>query len=548
MRRSSINEDLLRRRFSRAASTRTSLALESLALIPDIDESTRHYGAADDDDAPQDQLQRGPSWRERRKSILDEGALLKDELLGMISLAVPVIATYLLEIVPGIITIMLVGRMDNGETTQVYIDAAALAVMYFNIVCLSTGLGLLTALDTLYASAHGANQPEKMGRYLLTGIALMTVTLCVVGTIICNTTRALLFFGQPPAVAREAGVFAIYMLPGLPFLYGYELLRKLSQARNETLPMIVSAVTSVLVNIVVGYWMVNHTSWGWLGAAIARSVGYMVLLPTVYLGMYRSDREFLSHVKAGFRVREAITMRAFRKFLSLGIPGMLQFMFEWVAFEVIALLCGLFPDPQEAIVAIGSNAIVFQISTLVYMLYLGASMAGNVRIGNALGAGDAHRAKMACYLTLALGIFISAINIAFLLGFRHRLPYLFTSDAELIEKAQDLFVVVALYQFPDALDGVEQGIFRAIGKQALAAKLNFVAYYIIGIPLGYILAIPFGMGVEGLWYGMTVGLCFVSTVLTVVLLRCDWQELSLETRKRLSIAVQAAEVIPASLI
>merc|ERR1712232_590621 len=107
---------------------------------------------------------------------------------------------------------------------------------------------------------------------------------------------------------------------------------------------------------------------------------------------------------------------------------------------------------------------------------------------------------------------------------------LFTSDEDLIEKSVDVFLVVALYQFPDAIDCVEQGIFRAIGKQALAAKMNFIAYYIIGIPLGYILAIPLGLGVEGLWLGMAAGLCFVSWVLSAVLLRCDWQQLSNDTR------------------
>ena len=533
MRRSSLNEDLIRRRFSHATD-RVNYALESLALI-DEDDADDNYGSIEDS-------QRGgvvsmPQKQTRRiSSLAEEGALLKDELYAMITLAVPVIATYLLEIIPGLITIILVGRI-RGEDTKLYIDSASLAVMYFNIVGLSTGLGLLTAMDTLCASAHGAGRPSKMGKYLLTGIVLMSVVSCIVGTAIYKTTDALLFFGQPQSVAREAGTFAMWMLPGLPFLYAYELLRKLSQARNETTPMILSAVMSVIVNVVVGYYLVNYTHWGWLGAALARTLGYMVLLPTLFLGMYHTDREFLSHVWDGFRLKEATKKRAISKFLHLGIPGMLQVMFEWAAFELIALLCGIFPDKDEALVALGANAIDFQVSTLLYMFYLGASVAGSVRTGNALGASDVHRAKMASYLTVALGILLSLMNIAFIIGFRARLPYLFTTDEDLIKKAKDLFIIVAIYQLPDAVNGVEQGIFRAIGKQSLCATLNFIAYYIVGIPLGYALAFIFGMGVEGLWLGMTVGLIFVSIANTIILFRSDWQALSLDTRKRLSISV-----------
>lgn len=211
--------------------------------------------------------------------------------------------------------------------------------------------------------------------------------------------------------------------------------------------------------------------------------------------------------------------------------------FKCPSVEVIALLCGIFPDKEEAIIAIGANAIVFNISTMIFMLYLGASIAGNIRIGNALGAGDVHRAKMASYLALAIGTILSLLNISFIMGFRDRLPYMFTTDGDLIAKAKDLFLTVALFQIPDAINAVNQGVFRAIGKQALAAKLNFIAYYIIGIPLGYALAIPVGIGVEGLWLGMTAGLLFVSIVNTIILFKCDWHQLSLETRKRLSIVV-----------
>lgn len=176
----------------------------------------------------------------------------------------------------------------------------------------------------LCASAHGAGLPSKMGKYLLTGIAVMTMTFCIVGSILYNTASILLFLGQPESVADNAGIFVNIMLPGLPFLYAYESLRKLSQARNETMPMVLAAVMSVLVNIGMGYYLVKFSRWGWLGAALARTLGYIVLFPTLFFGMWITDREFLSHIWQGFQVKEAITIKAIKKFLKLGLPGMAQ--------------------------------------------------------------------------------------------------------------------------------------------------------------------------------------------------------------------------------
>ena len=82
------------------------------------------------------------------------------------------------------------------------------------------------------------------------------------------------------------------------------------------------------------------------------------------------------------------------------------------------------------------------------MVYLGASIAGSIRIGNAMGSGDTHRAKLAAFLVLALGTLLSIMNISLLIFFRDKLPYIFTNDEDLVKKAEELFLVVALFQLP----------------------------------------------------------------------------------------------------
>ena len=518
-----------------------------------------------------DQLMQSPQQQQqeqhhRRLSLAEDSNLLKDEMKSMIELSIPVCVTYVLEMLPGITTIILVGRMNDSN--KIHMDATALAVMLVNITGMSPGIGLLTAMDTLCSHAHGANEPTKMGTYLLTGIFVMIITFFIVGFIIWNTTPILLACGQHSNVAVEAGYFAKYMLPSVPFVYAYEMLRKISQARNEASPMIISVIVSNIANVGLGYYLVNCTTWGWLGAAVARSVGSILMLPALILSIIYCERgeamkvlndgddgednnnrkkegidgQLFHHLWEGFQPSQALTLKAVIKFLDLGLPGMLQVMFEWVAFEVIALLCGIIPDPEEALIAIGSNAIVLNVSSFAFMLYLGAGVAGNVRIGNALGAGDTHRAEVATYLAVAIGTLLSLVNIALILTFRDKLASIFTKDEDLLNKCRSLFIVVALFQLPDAINGTIQGVFRASGMQSLAAKLNFLAYYILGIPMGYYLAIPLGYGVEGLWIGMFAGLLVISTAGSIVIWQNDWASLATAARGRLSVTVPSKDI------
>ena len=203
-----------------------------------------------------------------------------------------------------------------------------------------------------------------------------------------------------------------------------------------------------------------------------------------------------------------------------------------VAFEILALLCGILPG-KEAIIGIGANSIVMNITMLTYMPYMGASVAGNVRVGNALGAGDIHRAEVASNLTLACAATMGIINTTILLSFRNVLPWFFTADLDIIKQAEQLLLISAMYQLPDAMNACAQGIYRGSGRQALAAKFNFVAFYIIGLPLGYILGMRLGFGVVGLWFGMFVGLLCVSVAGTLVIIRSDWENLAVQAAVRL---------------
>ena len=111
------------------------------------------------------------------ESEVNRRDLFYDEMAAMIKLAIPVTLTYILEMMPGIITIVLVGRVKENESEEevslqkLHIDAAALAVMFMNVVALSPGFGKSTEFNLiiLFSVSHPIHATYLCLSYTIVG-------------------------------------------------------------------------------------------------------------------------------------------------------------------------------------------------------------------------------------------------------------------------------------------------------------------------------------------------------------------------------------------
>ena len=246
--------------------------------------------------------------------------------LILIELAGPVMLTFGLEFLPGIVCIILVGQL-NVEGNDILLDAAALAVMFLNLTAMSIGFGLATAMDTYASQAVGKAEGldasicnSWLRTYLLTGIFVLSLAFIPVFWVNFFSSSILIALQQPKEIAVLCEKFVILMLPGVPFLYLYELMKKVLQAKHVIYPMVISAILANLVNVIVGYYLVYHTSLGWLGAAVSRTCCNMCfplfLLPYFYrLGLIENSL-------ASWNI--SLAVKGMKDFFILGLSGMFQ--------------------------------------------------------------------------------------------------------------------------------------------------------------------------------------------------------------------------------
>jgi len=94
----------------------------------------------------------------------------------------------------------------------------------------------------------------------------------------------------------------------------------------------------------------------------------------------------------------------------------------------------------------------------------------------------------------------------FFILFNDFLPALYINDEVVIEYASSLLIVAAFFQISDGVQVVGLGALRGLTDVKIPTVYTLIAYWVVALPLGYLLGIQFGFGPEGVWTGLLVGL------------------------------------------
>ncbi|RHY82630.1 hypothetical protein DYB37_010620 [Aphanomyces astaci] len=334
---------------------------------------------------------------------------------------------------------------------------------------------------------------DKLGIYFQSGLIVLGVALVPISLLSWHAESVLLFFGQDPAISMYAGQFSRVTIFGIPFLFVYELIKKLQQSQNIVLPMMYVACVGVVVNVVTGFCLTYYTSWVFLGAAVGRVCG-SVALPLTIVAYFHYDHATTSTWWRGFQWRDACSHVGL--FLSLGVPSMTMLAVSWWAFCALGFLAGILPNSVHAV---SVNAVLGQLLTLNFMIYLGISVASNVLIGNALGANQPQRARLIARLGLTAGGISAAIMASLFLVGRHAIPYLFVSDPLTIEYGRLLGATIVI---------------------------NILSYYAFGLPMAYYVGITCGYDLEGVWLGFSLGTTACFGIFIAMIQSTDWPALA----------------------
>jgi MATE family multidrug resistance protein len=204
----------------------------------------------------------------------------------------------------------------------------------------------------------------------------------------------------------------------------------------------------------------------------------------------------------------APTWRGVAALTRLGFPAAVQVTLEVGVFALATMFAGVLgPVPLAA------HQIALMACSVWFMVPLGISSAGAVRVGHAVGRGDPAGATRAGWTALGLAMAVTGIGVTAFLVLPRTIVGAFTADAEVIRMGVILLAVAAAFEFCDGLQVVATGTLRGLGDTRTPMFVNLVAHWGVGLPIGWWLGLRGGWGVVGLWAGLALGLIVAGAVL-----------------------------------
>ncbi|MEP5612632.1 MAG: MATE family efflux transporter [Cyclobacteriaceae bacterium] len=417
---------------------------------------------------------------------------LREHLRKNILLATPVMVGQLGHIMVSVADSVMVGRVG-----VIPLAASTFAGTFFYVLMLF-GIGVSYAITPVVAATDRSDKPRLLS-FLQSGLMMnvvLGIILLLLGLLASNFLE---YFGQQEQVVQAGRPYLVIVSLSLFPIMIFQTFRQFSEGQSDTLsPMIVSIVANLLnvgLNYLLIYGKFGFEPMGLNGAGIATLIS-RIAMALLIVWLIRKKCQ-------GFKWKfDPIIIK---RLLKIGVPSGMQYIFEVGAFATAAIMVGWISAE-----ALAAHNIALNLSAITYMAATGLAAAATIRVGNQVGLKDKRNLRVAGFSIMALVTVFMAICGILLIIFRGFLPALYIEDLEVKSIASALIIIAAAYQIPDGLQAVGLGVLRGLTDVKIPTIVTFVSFWIIAIPLGYFLAFPLGMGVNGVWYGLCVGLTLAS--------------------------------------
>jgi MATE family multidrug resistance protein len=388
------------------------------------------------------------------------------------------------------------------------------------------GMGLMLGLDALVSQAYGAGNREECVRWLRHGVWLAVAAGPVIMALTWLAYLSLDRWGLHPEIQPLVQRYVRVISVGAWPLLLYAAFRRYLQGIHVVRPIMFALVSANIVNA-TGNWLLIYGNLGLPalgveGSAWATTAARTYMAVFLYFAIRRETVRLKpdstrSRPSAGPATGGTASLpwgfepARIRRLIALGFPAAGQITLEVGVFATATALAGKL-DPVSS----GSHQIALNLASLAFMVPLGLASSSAVRVGHAVGARDPERAVRAGWTALTAGAAIMLLIGAVFFVVPVPLLRAFTSDPRVLEIGAGLLAIAAAFQLFDGTQAVATGVLRGSGDTRTPMLTNVVGHWLLGLPAGYALCFVAGWGVAGLWVGLSIGLVFVSAILTIV--------------------------------
>lgn len=428
------------------------------------------------------------------------------EALCILALGFPIIITQVAQASIGFVDTLVAGQYGTLDLAAVALGSSIWIPLFL------TFSGVLMITTPLIAQATGGNDRRKIALVFKQGIWIALALSVFAFIALQNAGVVLSLMEVEPELEARTLAYLNAISYGFPGIILYQLLRSYFEGLGKTRPAMYIAIFGLLANIPLNYIFVfgklGLPEMGAAGCGIASAIVMWMEFVASTVFMRFHPRLKLPRIEnvPGFDLNEILVI------LKLGVPFGFALLIEASMFSVIALLLA----PLGTTI-VASHQITLTFSGQIFMVPLSIALATTIRVGTLLGSGQPHNAWFSAKTSLVITTGIACVASLSILLLSEEIAGLFTSEAQLISMASGLLIISAFYSVSDAIQVTSAGALRGYKDTSIPLLFVFISYWIVGLPLGYILAMTDWilprMEAAGFWYGLVIGLTLAAVLL-----------------------------------
>lgn len=438
--------------------------------------------------------------------------IYRKEINILIKLAMPVVIAQLAQT-----GITFVDTIMAGHYSAAALSGVAIATSIW-LPTILFGQGLLSILTPIIANLNGAAKRQQIADHTRQGMVIASILSVIIMFFLYNSDKIIALRSSPdnpidPEMIYVAVHFLRAIMWGVPGFLFYLVYRFQCEGLSNTKPSMYIMFFALIVNIPINYVLI----YGKFGFPELGGVGCGVTAAIVFWLMFILIRCFTLFTPSQKDIKntpftELFNKNIIKRIAFLGLPIAFAYFFEVSLFAIIALMIA--PLGKETVSA---HQIIFTISSMTFAIPLSLGIATSIRVGYLLGNKKPALAKQSSYISLMLALICALVIALLLILLKTFLISWFTSDPVIITLCMQLIILLAIYQLSDYLQVTASNVLRGYKDTQSILIITLISYWLIGLPLGYMLGltdiITKPMGAAGFWTGIIAGLSCAAILL-----------------------------------
>ena len=426
----------------------------------------------------------------------------------------------LIILIPILITQMGMYSMNFFDTTMSghysAKDLAGVAIGSSLWVPISMGLtGILIAITPIVAQLIGAKKIKEVSFSVIQGIYVaifLAAIVLIIGFFLLNPL--LNTMNLEVKVHQIAHDYLLAISIGILPLFLYNALRSFIDSLGKTRISMLITLSALPVNIIFNYLFIfgkaGFPELGGVGTGYATAITYWVLLFISVLIIHKQAPFAQFHI---FKNVHKVSIKKIGEILKIGVPIGLSIFFETSIFSAVTLLMSKFNT-----ITIAAHQIAMNFASFIYMIPLSISMTLTILVGYEIGAKRYQDAKQYSWLGVVIAVLMAILSGFVFLFLRAEIAGLYSNDPAVIEISVQFLFYALFFQLSDAIQAPIQGALRGYKDVNMTFIMSLLSYWVIGLPLGYLLTKYTELGPFGYWIGLITGLAVGALCLTYRLL------------------------------